>query len=247
MNPQFGLIGKKLGHSFSKKYFTEKFEKQGIEAAYELYELPDISEFTQLIERVPNLKGLNVTIPYKAEVIPFLDILGEESQAIEAVNTISVRDGKLIGNNSDIFGFWSSLQEFMGRQTIKAAIILGTGGASRAVEYVLKEKMKVSEYLFVSRFPSKENCISYDDLQHLDTENFNLIINTTPLGMYPYVDNCPNFPYSKLTDQHYAIDLIYNPEETLFLRRSKERGANTENGMPMLIGQAEKSWEIWNR
>lgn len=246
MKAQFGLIGKKLGHSFSKKYFTKKFSGQSINASYELYELADIREFPDLLTREPGLKGLNVTIPYKQEVIPYLDRLGEEAEAIGAVNTISITPNGLIGNNSDIFGFWTSLMDLIGDTRLGAALILGTGGASKAVEYVLKEKVKISTCLFVSRVPVREDSISYSDLKDIKLDDFPLIVNTTPLGMYPNVENCPDFPFEKLTDQHYAMDLIYNPEETKFLRLAKTQGAKIENGMPMLIQQAEKSWRIWN-
>ncbi|MEL6255288.1 MAG: shikimate dehydrogenase [Bacteroidota bacterium] len=242
---QFGLIGKKLGHSFSKKYFSQKFEEQGIDAAYELYELAEITAFEKLKE-TPHLKGLNVTIPYKAEVIPFLDELAAEAAAIQAVNTIKFENGKLKGFNSDIYGFWDSLLEFSKGEEISGAIILGNGGATRAVLYVLEEKLGVGEVKIATRNPRSANHLAYSDLEGLELDKFPLIVNTTPLGMYPDIEACPTFPYHKLGDKHWAYDLIYNPEETSFMKAAAQYGAQTKNGMDMLIGQAEKSWEFWN-
>lgn len=242
---QFGLIGKKLGHSFSKKYFSQKFAEEKINAAYELYELADIKEFEGLKE-VSGLTGLNVTIPYKTEVIPFLDELAPEAAAIQAVNTIRFENGKLYGFNSDIYGFWDSLLDFVRGEEIVGALILGNGGATRAVNYVLEKKLGVKELKIVTRNPRTANHLSYSELDELEFDKFPLIVNTTPLGMYPDIDTCPDFPYHKLGENHWAYDLIYNPEETAFMKAAAEYGAQTKNGMDMLIGQAEKSWEFWN-
>lgn len=242
---QFGLIGEKLGHSFSKKYFSKKFEAQDIDAAYELYELAEIGEFEKL-KKTPHLRGLNVTIPYKAAVIPFLDELAPEAAAIQAVNTIKFEDGKLIGFNSDIYGFWNSLLDFTKGAEISGAIILGNGGATRAVIYVLEEKLGVKNIRIATRNPRSANHLSYPELESLEIEKFPLIINSTPLGMYPNTEACPTFPYHKLSEKHWAYDLIYNPEETSFMRAAAKHGAQSKNGMDMLIGQAEKSWEFWN-
>lgn len=242
---QFGLIGKKLGHSFSKKYFTEKFSKLKVDASYELYELADIREFSQLIE-TPHLKGLNVTIPYKSEVIPFLDELSLEAEAIQAVNTIKFEDGKLLGFNSDIYGFQGSLMNLTEGKVPVGAIILGSGGAAQAVVYVLEKKLGIQNVLIASRNPRLANHINYEQIGRLDLKKYPLIINTTPLGMYPEVEKLPPFPYEKLSPDHSAYDLIYNPADTAFMKAAAQNGAKTKNGMEMLVGQAEKSWEFWN-
>lgn len=244
----FGLIGKKLGHSFSKKYFTGKFEKMGIDARYEPFELASISEFPGLIanQKPFGLTGLNVTIPYKKEVIAYLDELSPEAEAISAVNTIRVEQERLTGHNSDIPGFRQSLLEFLDGAKPAKALILGTGGASRAVGYVLDKMMGGENVLYVSRDPSGERQISYDAIADADIREFPLIVNTTPLGMYPDVGSCPDIPYHSLTGDHFLYDLIYNPEETVFMQKGAQNGARTFNGMRMLILQAERSWEIWN-
>ena len=242
---QFGLIGKKLGHSFSKKYFSDKFENEGINAAYELFELSTIAEFPNLIKNTPYLTGLNVTIPYKAQVIPYLDELSPRAQAIQAVNTIRVSKGRLLGDNSDIYGFSESLKSLYDADNLpEKAIILGTGGASNAVAYVL-DQMKIA-YIKVSRSPSGIGQISYGALSDLPLNEYQLIINTTPLGMYPHTEEAPEFPYQLLGEQHIAYDLIYNPPETSFMKKASEFGTGSKNGMEMLILQAEGSWKIWN-
>lgn len=242
---RFGLIGKKLGHSFSKKYFTEKFARLNLTASYDLYELSSINEFPEWVLTVENLIGLNVTIPYKTEVIPFLDQLSEEAEIIGAVNTIRKVGDKLIGYNTDSYGFYHSLKVWIGDIPIHSALILGTGGASRAVLFVLEKYLQVSDYYLVSRQPIGSKQIAYGELDNLDLNRYTLIINTTPIGMYPDIDQAPEFPYHLLNASHFVYDLIYNPEETLFLHHSKNAGAKVLNGMPMLIGQAERAWEIW--
>jgi shikimate dehydrogenase len=242
---QFGLIGKKLGHSFSKKYFTEKFQKGNIDAAYELYEIPQIEDLPKVLA-TEYLRGLNVTIPYKADVIPYLDRLSPEAEAVNAVNTILIKNGEISGHNSDVYGFRISLEKFLGEAKIQHALILGTGGAARAVAYVLEKANYIDRYSFVSRKPMNSSQLAYQDLNGALFAESKLIINTTPLGMYPEVDTAPLLPYEFLNASHFLYDLVYNPAETLFLRKGKAQGAQILNGMEMLIGQAERSWEIWN-
>jgi shikimate dehydrogenase len=244
MEPAFGLIGKKLGHSFSKKYFTEKFEREGIAERYELFELPSIDAFPGLLRTHPALRGLNVTIPYKTEVIPFLDALSPAAKAIGAVNTICIRNDRLEGHNTDIYGFHRSLESMLRGAPISHALVLGTGGAARAVAYVLSEKMEIP-FTYVSR-TAAPGILTYEALAERDMTDYLLIINTTPLGMYPRVEAAPQFPYDALTAHHYVYDLIYNPPETRFLRLASARGAHVQNGMDMLILQAEGAWKIWN-
>jgi shikimate dehydrogenase len=254
----FGLIGKKLTHSFSKRYFTEKFEKENIKnCIYQLFELPSIDDFPDLIKKQPTLKGLNVTIPYKLEVLPFLHEIDPAAQRIGAVNVIKVgENGYLKGYNSDYYGFKISLLSFLDKNSSFAqkkeikALILGTGGASKAVKVAL-EDLEIP-YCFVSRELSETtsitatNLLTYAQLSENLMTYSRLIINTTPLGMYPQVETCPEIPYEYLTKNHYLYDLIYNPETTLFMQKGQAQGANTINGLRMLYLQAEKSWEIWN-
>ncbi|MEL6673404.1 MAG: shikimate dehydrogenase [Bacteroidota bacterium] len=244
---QFGLIGKKLGHSFSKRYFNEKFAREGLDAHYELFELASIAELPALMQETPGLRGLNVTIPYKKEVPPFLDELSPEAAAVGAVNTILLtQSGKKVGYNTDIFGFQESLEDFLQEERPDKAIILGTGGAAQAVKYVL-DQLGISEQLSISRNPQQPGEASYEALKQESVEAYPLIINTTPLGMYPQVEQAPDFPYDQLQPHHRVVDLIYNPETTRFMELAASRGARTLNGMPMLIGQAEKAWEIWQQ
>ncbi len=241
----YGLIGKTLKHSFSKRFFTEKFENENIDAAYELYELADIKEFPDLIKKV-ELYGLNVTIPYKELVIPFMDEMDPTAQAIGAVNTIKfIRDGKecrLKGFNTDIIGFTDSLTPAL-KPIHKKALILGTGGASKAVEYALNQLG--IETVFVSR-TRKENILSYDDINKDVLSEHLLIVNCSPVGMFPNIENAPNIPYEFLTPQHYLFDLVYNPENTKFCQLGREHGCTVKNGLDMLYGQAIASWKIWN-
>ena len=242
----FGLIGYPLSHSFSEKYFNEKFKKEGIpDCSYKLFPLSEIKLFPALTEKYPALLGVNVTIPYKESIIPFLQSLDEVASETGAVNTVKIiRSDKqvtLTGFNTDVFGFEESL---MGIKNIKKAIILGTGGASKAVAYVLK-KMKVS-VLFVSRNPAGRETIGYGDLSRELILEHNFIINATPLGMYPDVEKCPPIPYEFIGKEHFLYDLVYNPAETGFLTRGKKQGAGTKNGSLMLKLQSEKSWEIWS-
>ncbi|HRO42356.1 MAG TPA: shikimate dehydrogenase [Flavipsychrobacter sp.] len=239
----YGLIGYPLTHSFSPAYFKKKFEKHNIDAAYEKYEFADISFFPTLIKNNPELKGLNVTIPHKTSIISCLDKLDDAAKEIGAVNCIDIRDGKLKGYNTDVIGFEESLFPLL-KPFHKKALILGTGGSSQAVKYVLK-KLKI-EALSVSR-NKKEDVIIYEELDNEAMKEHLLIINTTPIGMYPNVDSCPDIPYHFLTKDHLLYDLIYNPAETKFLRLGKEKGSVVKNGLEMLQLQADASWGIWNR
>ena len=242
---KYGLIGLPLLHSFSKIYFTDKFEKEGIDASYGLYALQDISEFLVLKNKV-GLCGLNVTIPYKEKIIPFLDELDETAAEIGAVNVIQFihRDGTLRfkGFNSDAIGFEKSITPYL-KPSHKKALILGTGGASKAINYVLQKKG--IETTFVSRTP-KPGVLTYSQLNKEILFDNLLIINASPVGMYPHMAECPAIPYQFLTPNHLLFDVVYNPYETLFLNRGKEMGAIVLNGENMLVGQAKAAWEIWN-
>ncbi|MCH5720912.1 shikimate dehydrogenase family protein [Niabella hibiscisoli] len=238
----YGLIGMPLAQSFSKKYFTGKFEKEGIaEAAYELFPLENISLLKELLATQPDLKGLNVTIPYKEQVIPFLSGLNEEAKNIGACNCIKINGGRLTGFNTDAPAFRQSLLPQL-QSHHKKALILGTGGAAKAVLYVL-QSLGI-EYAYVSR--SKGAGFTYDELNSTIIREYPLIINSTPLGSFPKVDTAPDIPYAYLNADNYLYDLVYNPAKTLFLQKGAERGAAIKNGYEMLVGQAELSWQIWN-
>lgn len=239
----FGLIGYPLTHSFSRKYFTEKFERESIvDHVYELYPIENISLFPAVLKSVPTLAGLNVTIPYKEQVIPYLDACSEAVQEIGACNCIKITDGFLTGYNTDVLGFARSLETKL-QPMHRKALVLGTGGAAKAVYQALKEKH--IEFLKVSRQPGP-GLVTYDDIDASIIKEYTLIINTTPLGMYPQTDLAPSLPYHHLSTSHYLFDLVYNPSVTLFLRKGQEYGAITENGADMLHIQAEESWKIWN-
>jgi shikimate dehydrogenase len=243
-NRLFGLVGYPLVHSFSKGYFTKRFiELNEPNCRYENFSIADISLFTALIQGNSSLAGLNVTIPYKERVIPFLHEIDEAAREIGAVNCIRIRDGFLKGFNTDVYGFEMSIKPFL-ENHYERALILGTGGASKAVAYVLR-KWGIP-YHFVSRTPRGEQELSYDVLKAEVMHHFPLIINTTPLGTYPDIDACPMLPYEGLSARHFLYDLIYNPEETTFLHLGRLAGAKTMNGYAMLVQQAEKSWQIWN-
>lgn len=244
---KFGLIGFPLSHSFSKKYFTEKFEKEGIEnATYELFPIESIEQLPALIASEPNLIGLNVTIPYKELVLPFLDELDAKAEAIGAVNTITIREGKLKGYNTDYYGFKSSLTQWLGANPLpEKAFILGTGGASKAVKASL-EDLDIP-YQFVSRTASLGQ-LTYKELNEtgLNDTRSTLIINTTPLGTSPNTDQLPDLPYEQLSSDDYLFDLVYNPLVTAFMQKGIEARCWVKNGLEMLHGQAEKAWEVWN-
>ncbi|MDH5609820.1 MAG: shikimate dehydrogenase [Cyclobacteriaceae bacterium] len=247
---RFGLVGFPLSHSFSKKYFEKKFEKLGLSNThrYDLLEVEYLKDFPSLWERYPDLEGVNVTIPHKINIIPFLDMLDASVHKVSAVNVVKKQGNKLVGYNSDIFGFRVSLENWMnelGLAHVPPALILGSGGASLAVQTVLTD-LRV-DYEIISRRTESADYL-YTALikePHLMAEH-PLIINTTPLGMYPVVKDGPPIPYDKVTPDHLLFDLIYNPQETLFMKQGADRGAKTRNGLEMLKLQAEKSWQIWN-
>jgi shikimate dehydrogenase len=241
---KLGLLGKNISYSFSRGYFKSKFEKEGItDVTYENFDIEDISMFPSIINSTEGLRGLNVTIPYKQAVMPFLDKIDKKAKAIGAVNTIKVKkNGKLVGYNTDCYGFKKSLKPYL-KVHHKNALILGTGGASKAVAYVLKELGIAYEY--VSRTASPNVRFTYDDLNESIIDEFEIIINCSPLGTFPNVENCPNIPYGGISEKHILYDLIYNPLETKFLKIGKEHNATTINGLKMLELQAEKSWSIW--
>ncbi|MDD2995300.1 MAG: shikimate dehydrogenase [Paludibacter sp.] len=244
---QFGLIGFPLGHSFSKKYFSEKFQNENIDARYDLYELSNISEFPNLRNSI-KLSGLNVTIPYKEQIIPLLDKLDDTAASIGAVNVIRFdydNNGKatLTGFNTDAIGFENSLKPFL-KPHHKKALILGTGGASKAILYTLQQLG--IECSYVSR-STREGQLTYSDLNEEILNDNLLIVNATPLGTFPKTDACPDIPYQFLTDKHLLFDVVYNPAETLFMKKGRDAGATALNGEEMLIGQAIAAWEIWNR
>jgi shikimate dehydrogenase len=244
MERKYGLIGFPLSHSFSKGFFAEKFAKEHIvNTQYENYPIESVDQFHQLWQHEPQLEGMNITIPHKKAVIPFLDHTSTVVNAINACNCIRKYNGKLYGYNTDVIGFEKSLQPFLQPHHQKA-LILGTGGAAAAVAWVL-QKLGIS-FKYVSRSSNGEEVISYEALNNTILQEHLLIINTSPVGMYPHVNEAPNLNYEALTDKHHLYDLIYNPAETLFLTKGKERGASIQNGLEMLHLQAEASWEIWN-
>ena len=241
---RYGLIGFPLGHSFSGTYFNEKFRREGIHARYDLFELKDIAEF-QSLKLIDDLCGLNVTIPYKQQVIPYLDEMDETAAEIGAVNVIKFirSEGSLVlkGFNSDVIGFSNSIKPFL-KQNHKKALILGTGGASKAMEYALR-KMGL-EVKLVSRNPT-DNQFSYSDINGDVLTEYTVVVNSTPVGMYPQVDECPDISYDALTSGHLLFDAVYNPPQTLFLKKGIEKGAVVLSGTEMLTGQAEAAWKIW--
>ena len=242
---RFGLIGKRLGHSFSAKYFAEKFEREGLlDCDYSLYELPEI-ECVKEFMLTPDLVGFNVTIPYKQQIIPYLDALDAQAREVGAVNCVKIeRDGRRVGYNTDVDGIRLSLDKLLGEEKVSAALILGTGGASQAVQYVLRERG--IDYKVVSRDANKAD-LTYDDLTQDVMATHRLIINASPVGMYPACDNCPDIPYAMLSGSHYLFDLVYNPLTTRFMELGAEQGAATLSGIDMLYAQAESAWRIWNR
>ena len=243
---QYGLLGYPLGHSFSRNYFMKKFQEENIDAEYVNFELEDINDIKGIIEKSGNLKGFNVTLPYKTDVIRFLTEEPLEIKEIGAVNCVKViHNGnrtELIGYNTDALGFDKSLSSFL-QTSVDKALILGSGGASKAVRYVLGKKG--IDFRIVSRNPKNGNDISYKDVADY-IDSCRLIVNATPLGMWPNCENAPDIPYDRLTPEHYLFDLTYNPETTEFMKRGNRRGAHTKNGYEMLVGQAEAAWAIWN-
>ena len=242
---KYGLIGYPLEHSFSRNYFNEKFRNERIDAEYDNFEIPSIENFKEVLETTPNLRGLNVTIPYKEEVIRYLDELSPEARAIGAVNVIRVthKGSKTVlkGFNSDVIGFTRSIESMLEPQHRKA-LILGTGGAAKAVDYGLKSLGLGT--LFVSR-TARPGVITYNDVTPDLIRSHKVIVNCTPLGMYPHVDSCPPLPYEAMDSHTLLYDLLYNPDETLFMQKGREQGAITKNGLEMLLLQAFASWEMW--
>ncbi len=244
----YGLIGKNLQHSWSEKYFTKKFAEKNIRAQYQLFPIESIDFLPGLLERHTGLKGLNVTLPYKKLVIPFLHSIDKEAKLSGSVNTIkiirTVQEVSLIGYNTDIIGFTNLLKANLTLKNV-SALVLGTGGVSRSVQYVLRREG--IRFVTVSRSSKKNDQLSYENLLRRDIQSNLLIINTTPVGMFPKTDEAPAIPYSYLTPDHLLIDLIYNPEETLFMKKGAERGARVVNGLQMLHDQADAAWNIWKK
>jgi shikimate dehydrogenase len=243
---QFGLIGYPLSHSFSKKFFTEKFEREALVGySYENYPIDSIDQIAALIKANPFLKGLNVTIPYKESVLPLLDVVSEPVKEIGACNCIVIKNGRLKGYNTDVIGFGNTLKKKLQAHHTHA-LILGNGGAAKAVAWVLRQ-LNIA-YKFVSRNAGNSDItIDYSALTETLLKTHTLLVNTTPLGMYPSVNDCPAIPYQYITENHFFFDLIYNPGETLFLKKAKLQGAMIENGAEMLVIQALESWKIWNQ
>ena len=275
----YGLIGYPLGHSFSRKFFTEKFEKEGIDAQYLNFEIPSIEEFPEIIKNNPELRGLNVTIPYKQQVMQYLDEISEEAKAIGAVNVVRIERpspqpspimgretmrnagnkpdglpikgdmseglrGTLIGYNSDVIGFVESIKPLL-KPHHKKALILGTGGASKAIRYGLEKKLGMKT-LFVSR-SAREGMITYEEVTAEVLKEYEVIVNCSPVGMYPHVDECPALPYEAMNENNLLYDLVYNPLETLFMKKGAEQGATVKNGLEMLHLQAIASWKFWEK
>ncbi len=240
---QFGLIGYPLTHSFSQKFFTKKFEKENLsDCRYDAFSIPSIDELPNILAANPELCGLNITIPYKEQVLSFLDEKSTLVKKVKACNCIKIINGKMTGHNTDAPAFEQSLKEKLQPHHTKA-LILGTGGAAKAVEYSLRQLNIL--YKYVSRKPSAKS-FSYEQLTNDLMQEYLLIINTSPLGMHPNIVEAPQIPYHTLTPKHYLFDLIYNPDKTLFLQKGEEQGAAIKNGYEMLVLQAEDSWRIWN-
>ena len=239
---KFGLIGKNIDYSFSKKYFSEKFKKENLDCTYSNFDIENISLIESILQK-NGISGYNVTIPYKQEIIKFLDEIDEVAKTIGAVNTIKKIDNKNIGFNTDSIGFEKSLIPLIENKKLDSALILGAGGAAKAIKYVLK-KLKIN-YSTVSRKEGKSEFI-YENLNDVIINRFKMIINCSPVGTFPNINKCPNIPYKHLTKEHVLYDLVYNPIESLFLRRGRELGCKTKNGLEMLEIQANESWRIWN-
>ena len=246
----YGLIGYPLGHSFSRKFFTEKFATEGIDAQYLNFEIPSIEEFPEIIKNNPTLRGLNVTIPYKQQVMQYLDDISEEAKAIGAVNVVKCQLSTvncqlhLTGYNSDVIGFVESIKPLL-KPHHKKALILGTGGASKAIHYGLEKKLGMKT-LFVSR-SARKGMITYEKVTAEVLKEYEVIVNCSPVGMYPHVDECPVLPYEALNENNLLYDLVYNPLETLFMKKGAAQGATVKNGLEMLHLQAIASWEFWEK
>ncbi|MBP3725803.1 MAG: shikimate dehydrogenase [Bacteroidaceae bacterium] len=244
---RYGLIGFPLGHSFSMSFFNEKFRNEHIDAEYVNFEIPTIEHLTEIVNATPNLRGLNVTIPYKEQVIPYLDELSEEAAAVGAVNLIAVsykgRKVHLKGYNSDVTGFTNSIAPLLAPHHSKA-LILGTGGAAKAVDYSLQKLGLYTQ--MVSRI-RRTNAITYEDINAEMMAEYHVVVNCTPLGLYPNTDECPYLPYEALTPHHLLYDLLYNPDTTLFMKKGAQQGAVVKNGLEMLLLQAYANWDVWHR
>lgn len=245
----FGLLGYKLGYSFSKNHFTEKFIKEGLnDCEYINFELDSIEQFPEVLDYKNEVYGLNCTIPYKQQVMQYLDDIDDDAFEVGAVNTIKfVRDEnghiELVGYNTDVIGFENSIKPMLTPKHTKA-LILGTGGASKAIKYVLSN-LNI-DFISASIEELNENEVHYEDITEEMIKEYKVIINATPLGTFPKVDACPSIPYQAIGNEHVLFDLVYNPEVTLFMKKGLEQGANVKNGLEMLIGQAEAAWKIWN-
>jgi len=248
MKRKFGLIGFPLTHSFSRKFFTDKFSNEGIDAEYLNFELENIAQLSHVIASQPDLEGFNVTIPYKEQILKYLEFTDDSATQIHAVNTIRIRRTghhvSLHGYNTDIHGFQESIRPLIQKYHHKA-LVLGTGGASKAVVKAL-ENLNI-ETILVSRNPEEKGELSYNDLDEDVMDNYKIIVNTTPIGTYPNIEGCPAIPFELITPKHLLFDVVYNPEVTEFLKQGKKRGAVIKNGLEMLHLQALASWEIWNR
>jgi len=239
----FGLIGKNISYSFSKEYFLNKFNKENItQSHYDIFDLPYINNFEHLLRSYPNIRGVNITIPYKKDIIQYVNYLSDEALSISAVNTIKIKENSLIAYNTDAFGFKKSFVKHL-HSTHKKALVLGNGGAAQAVIYVLKQLNL--PYLIVSR--NKKGDLSYKEINEKLLTQYNIIVHCTPIGTYPSSDRCPLIPYQFLTKNHYLYDLVYNPVESKFLKKGIESGAIVKNGLEMLYIQGELAWDLWNQ
>ena len=241
----YGLIGYPLGHSFSKKYFTDKFEREGLtDCGYELFPIPSIKDFPSLLSSHSDLKGLNVTIPYKQQVLEYITDITDAVNNIGAANTIKITGDKLVAYNTDVIGFEISFKKKL-KPSHKKALILGTGGSSKAVQYVLRKSG--IDFLLVTRSKKQgDGIIEYSMIDEEMLNDHQIIINCTPAGMFPNDNECPQIPYQFISNKHYLFDLVYKPEKTLFLKKGEDKGAIIQNGYEMLLIQAEESWKIWN-
>lgn len=239
---KYGIIGYPLGHSFSKGFFTEKFARESIDAQYLNFEIPDVAMLPDVLRNNPELRGLNVTLPHKQAIIPLLDEMSEEAMEIGAVNVIRVRNGKLKGFNSDIIGFTNSIKPLL-QPHHRKALVLGTGGASKAIRVGLN-RLGI-EWTYVSRSP-RDGMVTYEDITAETLQEYTVIVNCSPVGMFPKVDAAPAIPYELLSPQHLLFDCVYNPEETLFMKKGRKQGATVKNGLEMLHLQAAASWNFWN-
>lgn len=239
---KYGIIGYPLGHSFSKSFFTEKFARESIDAQYLNFEIPDVAMLSDVLRDNPELRGLNVTLPHKQAVIPLLDEMSEEAMEIGAVNVIRVRNGKLKGFNSDIIGFTNSIMPLL-QPHHRKALVLGTGGASKAIRVGLN-RLGI-EWTYVSRSP-RDGMVTYEDITAETLQEYTVIVNCSPVGMFPKVDAAPAIPYELLSPQHLLFDCVYNPVETLFMKKGRKQGATVKNGLEMLHLQAIASWNFWN-